>query len=1213
MTIIQTDTRGRFVPFITDNSDYYSGLPSLERLSFHDPVELGLEKPLLQNPLKVEASLQLHARGVSRYTGNGETITTTAPIVLDLLAVLKTMHAVRISPSVMTLDEDNSYTTFCAVETNEGAEWTLAPVDPRLTVTPTSGIGRGAVVVKTADGRPQTAAEGWSFVDIPLTVTSTANAVTFPDIDGDRQVSDTAEVHVEQYAPQYNALIPKMLSNTSGERDGNLTGSVTVAHHQSDPADELNAAFASNSLHAAFAIASEDDILHIDMGKSVVLDRIEITGINIRRTLATGVAKGGAALSFSILGANDPNGTWTTVRNGSAATDFAVLTGTTSVGHWNTRSANNVAITNTGQAAFRYYRMVPHNRTAGQELSFTLHRLHLYAKVTATAVSMVGATITDSRNTAATTLTNIATNTNSSLSINNPQYRFTVDFGANPRRVDLMQFTTSISTSNDRLVQAPDGIVVSASNDGTTWTPLLVSDRPAAIGGTFAHWFDLANTTAYRYYRIEIANPFTISFTLSQVRFFEKGTGQTVSCLLPKSPYLTCPQAWESPIKITRETADGRPQTAAEAYKSFDHSLTINGLAGRFTVGMYSAATSLASHTGNLNPFALDNLEKFPSVEVSFDVPHRIRSWSLQSVGGSNYENTGAVFESLATVLVLWGRSLDGKWKILDLARTRSGVTRDEWGYEQWTDTSELYTETKTRLDRPVQHVELVDKVRVVAIAVQDQGISYRGFVWFPQIQVFAGVPVIPRMQRDNENGVQIRSNGGTANNQDVGIRVFDREVSGNNIAVIGSRAWYINNNHFLLDDVAENGNISQFGSFQSKAWLAIMFPLTRILGYLYSIDNLLGRSDNHANVSYAASLYFEGRQTADANATLAPSSQWNFIDLVSLDRCIGHNMFGKTTEELINEAGQTTINTYVAALGLPVLDRTFLMNRTDRQVIRYDVAEKKWYNDGLRLAPGSTASDIYNFNNMTTEQLLTQTGQSHLNSVALTRGESMQPTWNVIPHKSAIVNQRDNRRMMYDLATETWSEVPNNDAIYHVHDRTHYADLKDSSGNPLPLAQLRCTAQSIMNTERPSVGGEPVAMPEVQFFGLPAGRINTGAVATVTYLKAEDSMGNLHDILGRHQRLRHYSGWGSSTTFRLYLGTFQNIKSTDRRVYLAIHNASGTISTSNIWLDNSNTLHRDISVSGDYRTSPAYFELYIFSTSDEKIIISSGYTGGQL
>ena len=810
------------------------------------------------------------------------------------------------------------------------------------------------------------------------------------------------------------------------------------------------------------------------------------------------------------------------------------------------------------------------------------------------------------------------------MGLADPQYHFTVDFGTgNSKKVDLLQFTTNISNSNDRLVQAIGGIVVSASNDGNTWTTLMTSDRPVAIGGTFAHWFDLANTATYRYYRITITNLHSLSFTLSQVRFYEKGTGATVSCLLPKSPYLTCPQKWESPVKITSSS-----QASAEAWKSFDHSLTINGFAGRFTVGMYSAATNLASHTGSLNPFALDNLEHFPAVEISFDTPHRIRSWSFQSVGNKIYENTGAVFESLATVLVLWGRTLDGKWRVLDLARSRNGTTRDEYGYEYSSDTSELYTETKTRVDRAVQHVELVDKIRIAAIAVQDQGISYRGFVWFPQIQVFSGVPVIPKMQRDNENGVQIRSNGGTendsyyGNNRDVGVRVFDREVSGNSIAIIGSRAWYINNNHFLLEDVAENGTISQFGSYQSKAWLSIMFPLTRILGYLYSIDNLRGvnqqgRTDNHANVSYAASLYFEGRQAADTNATLSPSSQWDFIDLVSLDRCLGHHTFGRPTEELINETGQTTIKTYVAGLKLPVLDRTFLTNRTDRQVIRYDAVQGKWYNDGLRLAPGTIASDIYNFNNLTTDQLLSQAGQSRLNSVALTRGESMQPTWNVIPHKASIVNQRDNRRMMYDLGTETWSEVPNNDAIYHVHDRTHYADLKDSAGNPLLLAQLRCTAQSIMNTEKPSVGGEPVAMPEVQFFGLPAEKINTGAVATVTYLKAEDSMGNLHDMLGRHQRLPYYSyyyGYYSySTTFRFYVGALQNIKSIDKRIYLSIQNTSGTMTTASVSIEDNytNTPYRDISLSGDFRTT-FYYELYIFSANDERIILSSGYTGGQ-
>ena len=40
-------------------------------------------------------------------------------------------------------------------------------------------------------------------------------------------------------------------------------------------------------------------------------------------------------------------------------------------------------------------------------------------------------------------------------------------------------------------------------------------------------------------------------------------------------------------------------------------------------------------------------------------------------------------------------------------------------------------------------------------------------------------------------------------------------------------------------------------------------------------------------------------------------------------------------------------------------------------------------------------------------------------------------------------------------------------------------------------------------------------------------------------------------------------------------------------------------------------TPYRDISVSGNYSISPAFFELYINSANNEKIILSSGYVGG--
>jgi hypothetical protein len=139
--------------------------------------------------------------------------------------------------------------------------------------------------------------------------------------------------------------------------------------------------------------------------------------------------------------------------------------------------------------------------------------------------------------------------------------------------------------------------------------------------------------------------------------------------------------------------------------------------------------------------------------------------------------------------------------------------------------------------------------------------------------------------------------------------------------------------------------------------------------------------------------------------------------------------------------------------------------------------------------------------------------------------------------------------------------------------------------------------------------------MPEVQFFGLPAETINGGTnVATITYLKAEDATGNLYDILGKHQRLpsRSYSTSPSArTVFRFYIGTPQNIKTTDKTLYLDVHGGSGKV-TGDAPIDQgwNNTLYRDISFSGDHRTS-SYYELYIYSANNERITLCSGYTGG--
>jgi len=70
------------------------------------------------------------------------------------------------------------------------------------------------------------------------------------------------------------------------------------------------------------------------------------------------------------------NGTWTTLRNGSSVTDVSAITGTTSVGYWQTGSSSNLSITNTGTAAFRYYRF----------LVFAYHLLFLVVLNNGTAI-----------------------------------------------------------------------------------------------------------------------------------------------------------------------------------------------------------------------------------------------------------------------------------------------------------------------------------------------------------------------------------------------------------------------------------------------------------------------------------------------------------------------------------------------------------------------------------------------------------------------------------------------------------------------------------------------------------------------------------------------------------------------------------------------------------------------------------------------------------
>jgi len=209
-------------------------------------------------------------------------------------------------------------------------------------------------------------------------------------------------------------------------------------------------------------------------------------------------------------------------------------------------------------------------------------------------------------------------------------------------------------------------------------------------------------------------------------------------------------------------------------------------------------------------------------------------------------------------------------------------------------------------VDKKVEHIELVDKIRIIAVASTGQ--SNSTLIGFPQIQVFAGEPVLPTMTFNNVGGIVIRASDLNAH------RVFDKEIGGSNIASIGPRRWYMNQNRDLLEDVAASGHVREVyqGDYESKCWLSLKIPHTQLLGFLYSIDNLLANNDQHANTSYAASLYFEGRKEFSDNATTQSiqDGQWQKVGmgLISLDNCIGRNDFGISTTTLVHEADQAML-----------------------------------------------------------------------------------------------------------------------------------------------------------------------------------------------------------------------------------------------------------------------------------------------------------------
>jgi len=181
-------------------------------------VELGLEKAsIVDLPLLVSSNVALYGLAAEEYTEIGENTTTpNSPLfALPLAVKLVTDNVLSAAPPVITLDEYNKYTAFFTVETNNEAAWTLQGIDPlELDVTPTSGTGRQAVVVKLAQNFNW---DGEDFHCIPIKAVSAINPL----------ISATVNVHAEKYTTTRNALIPKQTAGTAF--DHSLTSAETIA------------------------------------------------------------------------------------------------------------------------------------------------------------------------------------------------------------------------------------------------------------------------------------------------------------------------------------------------------------------------------------------------------------------------------------------------------------------------------------------------------------------------------------------------------------------------------------------------------------------------------------------------------------------------------------------------------------------------------------------------------------------------------------------------------------------------------------------------------------------------------------------------------------------------------------------------------------------------------------------------------------------------
>jgi hypothetical protein len=359
-------------------------------------------------------------------------------------------------------------------------------------------------------------------------------------------------------------------------------------------------------------------------------------------------------------------------------------------------------------------------------------------------------------------------------------------------------------------------------------------------------------------------------------------------------------------------------------------------------------------------------------------------------------------------------------------------------------------------------------------------------------------------------------------------------------MAHVGSANWYLDmgtpNN-----DVAHDGIIRRFyrsgtvDSATSLGWVTVSFPSRRLIGYLYSIDDLADPDNVHASHPHAASLYFEGLEKADASAADSDSiiGEWDEIGIISLDKCMG-----KCTE--------------------------IVQNLQDAQI---QAELDSWTQDVLKLT-GSEKDQCF-----------------IIEDVGFDR---------------TVIQYNDSENQWQDKGTQF------TDVIHDVANKTHYENFEEVQ----IWEQLRLTVKSVMN--QIMLPERNVAMPDMQFFALPTKTINTGNVATVVYLKAADASGNLYDILGRHQRLpyRTYSsGQNGSSSFRFYVGGVNN--SSNNRLYLTLQNQNGEMTApANLVIG---TSYLDLAVqhsSTDNITNLTYYEVYVISSNNEKVILSSGHTG---